>query len=116
MGIGVSRLLADHPAELGDGPAVVARLPQRQRQRIPVVGLLGTQLNRLAIFLDGVNQVLRGPQRVRERHVQVRVVGAQADSGAEFGHTLIEFACLGERRGQPGVGLGDYRESGSRTC
>ena len=106
MGIRVSRLLANHPAELGDGAAVVASLPQRQRQRIPVVDLVGTQLNRLAIFLDGVNQVLGGAQGVREGHVEVRVVGAQADCCPEFGHTLVEFAGLGERHGKPSVGVG----------
>ena len=80
--------------------------PQCHRQRIPVIGLLGAQLNRPAILLDGVNQVSGGLERVAQRQVQIRVVGAQADSGAEFGHTLIESAGLGERRGQPRVRLG----------
>ena len=85
MGIAVSRLPANHPAEFGNGSAVVSGPTQSQCQRIPVVDLLGTQFNRQAILFNGVNQIPCGLEGVGDGEVEVRVSGAQADSGTELG-------------------------------
>ena len=109
MSHGFGRTQPDDVPELLDGALVVTGLPQRQRQVKPEINLVRLELDRLTVFLYGVDRVVRGPQSVGQTQVELGIARAQARRGAILGHTLADIPRLGERRSEAGVGVSIVR-------